>query len=63
MHWRQFSNDKKANILVTGGDGNIGKEVINQLLSKRDNGLRIVGGVRSIAKKKDIDIDLTVMIR
>lgn len=41
----------KTTILVTGGDGNIGSEVINQL--KRDD-LRIVGGVRSIGKKKDV---------
>src|SRR5215831_10169454 len=44
----------KISILVTGGDGNIGSEVINQLSSKRDD-VRIVGGVRSIGKKKDID--------
>src|SRR5215831_14059610 len=44
----------KISILVTGGDGNIGSEVINQLSSKRD-GVRIVGGVRSIGKKRDID--------
>lgn len=44
----------KTTILVTGGEGNIGSEVINQLSSKRDD-LRIVGGVRSISKKKDVD--------
>ena len=44
----------KEIILVTGGDGNIGSEVIRQLSSKRDD-LRIVGGVRSIAKRKDKD--------
>lgn len=44
----------KESILVTGGDGNIGSEVIRQLSSKRD-GLRIVGGVHSIAKSKDKD--------
>ena len=45
----------KKNILVTGGDGNIGREVIRQLsLEKRDD-LRIVGGVRSISKSKNRD--------
>ena len=44
----------KESILVTGSDGNIGSEVIGQLSSKRD-GLRIVGGVHSIAKSKDRD--------
>ncbi|MGI0033645.1 MAG: SDR family oxidoreductase [Nitrososphaeraceae archaeon] len=44
----------KDTILVTGGDGNIGSEVIRQLSSKRDD-LRIVGGVRSITKRKDIE--------
>jgi uncharacterized protein YbjT (DUF2867 family) len=44
-----------TSVLVIGGDGNIGREVINQLLSKKDENLRIVGGVRSLDKKKDID--------
>ena len=44
----------KASILVTGGDGNIGSEVIRQVSSKRED-VRIVGGVRSIGKKKNID--------
>lgn len=44
----------KASILVTGGDGNIGSEVIGQLSSKRED-VRIVGGVRSTGKKKNID--------
>ena len=44
----------KTSILVTGGDGNIGGQVIRQLSSKNDD-VRIVGGVRSIAKKKEID--------
>ena len=45
----------KKSILVTGGDGNIGREVIRQLsLEKRDD-LRIVGGVRSISKSKNRD--------
>ena len=41
----------KASILVTGGDGNIGSEVIRQVSSKRED-VRIVGGVRSIGKKR-----------
>jgi uncharacterized protein YbjT (DUF2867 family) len=41
----------KETIHVTGGDGNIGREVLRQLLSKGDD-LRIVGGVQSIAKSK-----------
>jgi nucleoside-diphosphate-sugar epimerase len=41
----------KASILVTGADGNIGSEVISQLLTKRDD-LGIIGGARSIGKKK-----------
>jgi uncharacterized protein YbjT (DUF2867 family) len=44
----------KEVILVTGGDGNIGSEVIRQLSSISDD-LRIVSGVRSIAKRKDMD--------
>ncbi len=44
----------KESILVTGGDGNIGSEVIRQLPSKGAD-LRIVGGVHSIAEKKDMD--------
>jgi uncharacterized protein YbjT (DUF2867 family) len=44
----------KVSILVTGGDGNIGSEVIRQLSSKRAD-LRIISDVRSITKKKDID--------
>lgn len=44
----------KASILVTGGDENIGSEVIGQLSSKRED-VRIVGGVRSTGKKKNID--------
>ena len=40
-----------ASILVTGGDGNIGSEVISQLSSKGDN-VRIVAGVRSVSKKR-----------
>src|SRR5215831_16658617 len=44
----------KESILVTGGDGNIGGEVIKQLSLKKDH-LRVVGGVHSITKKKDID--------
>ena len=44
----------KASILVTGGDGNIGSEVIWQLSSKRED-VRIVGGIRSTGKKKNID--------
>ena len=42
-----------TSVLVTGGDGNIGREVISQLLSKKDDNLKIVGGVRSLDKKKD----------
>jgi nucleoside-diphosphate-sugar epimerase len=44
----------KESILVTGGDGNIGSEVIKQLLV---NGAetRIVSGIHSLTKKKDID--------
>ena len=44
----------KESILVTGGDGNIGGEVIKQLSLEKDH-LRVVGGVHSITKKKDID--------
>ena len=44
----------KESILVTGGEGNIGSEVIRQLSSTRDD-LRIVSGVHSITKKKDMD--------
>jgi uncharacterized protein YbjT (DUF2867 family) len=44
----------KASILVTGANGNIGSEVISQLSTKKDD-LRILGGVRSIGKKKEID--------
>ncbi|MGA8106311.1 MAG: SDR family oxidoreductase [Nitrososphaeraceae archaeon] len=40
----------KENILVTGGDGNIGSEVIKQLSSNGAD-FRIVAGVHSIAKK------------
>jgi uncharacterized protein YbjT (DUF2867 family) len=43
-----------ASVLVTGGDGNIGSEVISQLSSKSNN-VRIVGGIRSLSKKKNID--------
>jgi uncharacterized protein YbjT (DUF2867 family) len=43
-----------SSILVTGGDGNIGSEVISQLSSKSNN-VRIVGGIRSLSKKKNID--------
>jgi nucleoside-diphosphate-sugar epimerase len=39
----------KENILVTGGDGNIGSEVIKQLSSNGAD-FRIVAGVHSIAK-------------
>ena len=42
-----------TSVLVTGGDGNIGREVISQLLSKKDDNLKIVVGVRSLDKKKD----------
>lgn len=42
----------KENILVTGGDGNIGSEVIRQLSLKKRDDLSIVGGVRSICKSK-----------
>ncbi|MPZ08314.1 MAG: NAD(P)H-binding protein [Nitrososphaeraceae archaeon] len=45
----------KESILVTGGDGNIGSEVIRQLWSSKREDLKIVGGVRSITKKKGID--------
>src|SRR5215831_6794587 len=44
----------KESILVTGGDGNIGGEVIKQLSLEKDH-LRVVGGVHSITKKKGID--------
>ena len=44
----------KESILVTGADGNIGSEVIKQLLLHGID-LRIVGGVRSLTKKKDMD--------
>jgi uncharacterized protein YbjT (DUF2867 family) len=43
----------KASILVTGADGNIGSEVISQLSTKSDD-LTILGGVRSIGKKKEM---------
>lgn len=41
-------------ILVTGGDGNIGSEIISQLSPKSDH-VRIVGGVRNLSNKKNID--------
>lgn len=44
-----------ASVLVTGGDGNIGSEVISQL-SYKSNNVRIVGGIRSLSKKKNIDM-------
>jgi uncharacterized protein YbjT (DUF2867 family) len=44
----------KESILVTGADGNIGSEVIKQLFLHGID-LRIVGGVRSLTKKKDMD--------
>ena len=44
----------KQSILVTGGDGNIGSEVITQLSSSGAD-LRIVGGIRSVAKKNELD--------
>lgn len=43
----------KESILVTGGDGNIGSEVINQLSSTGAD-LNILRGVRSLAKKKSV---------
>jgi uncharacterized protein YbjT (DUF2867 family) len=45
----------KKSILVTGGDGNIGREVIRQLSLEKRGDLRIVGGVRSISKSKNRD--------
>jgi nucleoside-diphosphate-sugar epimerase len=43
----------KESILVTGGDGNIGSEVINQLSSTGAD-LNILRGVRSLTKKKSV---------
>jgi uncharacterized protein YbjT (DUF2867 family) len=54
MHGRIVFPMAKESILVTSGDGNIGSEVIKQL-SLNGADLRIVGGVRSITKKKDMD--------
>ena len=45
----------KENILVTGGDGNIGREAIRQLSTSGVGYLRIVSGVHSLAKKADND--------
>jgi uncharacterized protein YbjT (DUF2867 family) len=44
----------KESILVTGVDGNIGSEVIKQISSDGTD-LRLVGGVHSLTKKKDIE--------
>lgn len=52
----------KESILVTGGDGNIGSEVIRQLWSSKREDLKIVGGVRSITKRRVLTRDLTTMI-
>ena len=43
----------KESILVTGGDGNIGREIIRQLSTSGIDDLRIVSGVHSLAKKTD----------
>ncbi len=43
----------KESILVTVGDGNIGREIIRQLSTSGIGDLRIVCGVHSLAKKTD----------
>jgi uncharacterized protein YbjT (DUF2867 family) len=43
----------KESILVTGGDGNIGREIIRQLSTSGIGDLRIVCGVHSLAKRTD----------
>jgi uncharacterized protein YbjT (DUF2867 family) len=45
----------KESILVTGGDGTIGSEVIRQLLSSIRDDLRVVSGVHSIINKRHLD--------
>lgn len=50
-----------ASVLVTDGDGNIGSEVISQLSSKSNN-VRIVGGIRSLSKKRISTRDQIIMI-
>lgn len=53
--WDEGISVTKESILVTGGDGNIGSEVIRQLSLEKRNDLRIVGGARSISKSKNKD--------